>query len=62
MAKLSFEQIVRILGDENESAVESLFDRHQWGDEVALDQFLPEWTELVEQGTRMLVEMELLLG
>ena len=58
MGKLSIDQINRILGREYESAVEALFYENRWGETVELSVFLPEWTDLVEQGTRMLVEIE----
>lgn len=58
MGKFSVTQIIRMLGREYETAVESLFEERHWGETVDMAVFLPEWTELVEEGTRMMVEIE----
>ena len=51
--KYEFIELVRILGRDNEAALECLFDTNGWDYEegVTMRQFLPEWTAMVEQGT-----------
>lgn len=58
MVKVSYDELVEILGDECSSAIDTLFEVNGWGDEVLLKDFLPEWTEMVEFGTKMIMEFE----
>lgn len=51
--KFDYEELLAILGRENDAALETLFDSNDWNyDEgVTMKEFLPKWTALVEQGT-----------
>ena len=44
----TFDQLLEILGQENESALEHLFTMMDWEDDVTIEEFLPEWTSYIE--------------
>lgn len=50
--KVSYEEVVKMLGEKFEAALECMWDMKGWGEEVELEVFLKEWTEYTIDAAR----------
>ena len=50
--KVSYEEVVKMLGEKFEAAIDCLWDMKGWNGEVELEVFLKEWTEYTIEAAR----------